>query len=220
MMLKKINTAAQGSSMLLMLMFLLLFLFFIIPTYGAALGNLVGIALEPLIGFNRASPILTVFLAGIIVVTMSSLLTNFFTDWKKMAESQEIGRAYQKEITEARKTGNTNRVQKLMKMQPQIMKRQTEASGGMMKPMVFLMIFIFPIFMWLRAYLGSMSYYYFTVPWADRISLFDTTLPGGAWLWVYLVFSMIIGQIIRQALKLVSFSDWWKDIKGKIKPSV
>jgi uncharacterized membrane protein (DUF106 family) len=213
---EKMNNKAQTSNLLLLMIFMMIILF-IMPTFGPILGYYFGIVLEPLIGFNGNYPLLTLFFSGIIVVILSSLLTNFFTDWIKMGESQEITKAFQKEITKARKEGNTNRVNKLMKMQPEIMKKQTDASSGMMKPMVFLIIFIWPIFMWLRAYLGDLPHYYFTVPWSNSVSFFYRPFLMQAWLWLYLIFSMVFGQIIRQGLKIISWSNWWKDIKTKIK---
>lgn len=220
MMKKRLDDKAQGSNLLLM-MILLMMMFFIMPTLGPYLGIYVfGPVLEPAIGFNGDYPILTLFFAGMLVVTLSSSLTNFFTDWKEMGEAQEMSKAFQKEIQKARKEGNTNRVSKLMKMQPEIMKKQTEASGGMMKPMVFLIIFIWPIFMWLRFFLSGLPHYYFTVPWADQVSFFSWPFNfGQAWIWLYLIFSMVIGQLLRQGLKYFSWSDPWKNIKKKIKPS-
>ena len=215
---EKMNNKAQTSNLMLLMIFMLIIIF-IMPTFGPILGYYFGIVLAPIIGFNGNYPLLTLFLAGIIVVVLSSLLTNFFTDWIKMGESQETTRAFQKEITKARKEGNTNRVNKLMKMQPEIMKKQTDASSGMMKPMVFLIIFIWPIFMWLRAFLGDLPHYYFTVPWADSVSLFYKPFLMQAWLWLYLIFSMVFGQLIRQGLKIISWSKWWTDIRLKIKPS-
>jgi len=212
----KMDDRAQGNMMLYFLIFFFLLLF-VFPTFGPALGVYFGYILEPIIGFNGKYPLLTLFFAGSIVVVFSSLLTNFFTDWKKMGETQEIQRAFQKELSDARKTGNTNRVNKLMKMQPEIMKRQTDASTGMMKPTIFLTIFIYPIFMWLRGFLGDTSYYYFTVPWANSVSLFSKPFLWQTWLWLYLIFSMVFGQLIRQGLKLISWSDWWQNIKNKIK---
>ena len=214
-----LDNKAQGSSNLLLLMIFMLMIIFIIPTFGPILGTYFGYVLEPVIGFSGQFPVLTLFFAGIIVVTLSSLLTNFFTDWKAMGKAQETGRAFQKELNKARREGNTNRVNKLMKMQPQIMKMTTQSSSGMMKPMVFLIIFIFPIFMWLRTFLGEMPYHYFTAPWANSVSLFSKPFLWQAWLWLYLIFSMIFGQLIRQGLKLVSWSDWWKNIRSKIRPS-
>ncbi|MCK4366088.1 MAG: DUF106 domain-containing protein [Thermoplasmatales archaeon] len=216
---RKLDNKAQGSN-LLMLMILMMLMFFIMPTLAPWIAGYLDVVLTPLVGFNQEYPVLTLFFAGIIVVMFSSVLTNFFTDWKKMGESQETSKAFQKEISKARKEGNTNRVNKLMKMQPEIMKRQTEASGGMMKPMVFLIILIWPIFIWLRAFISGLPHYYLTVPWANQVSFFSSPFNfGQVWLWLYLIFSIAVGQVIRQGLKYFSWSDWWKNLKGRIRPS-
>jgi len=215
---RKINDKAQGNMLIMLLIFILLIMF-IMPSLGPYLAYYLSLVLNPLIGFGGNYPVLTLFLAGLIVVLLSSLLTNFFTNWKKMGEAQEASKAFQKEITKARREGNTNRVTKLMKMQPEIMRKQTEASGGMMKPMIFLIIFIWPIFLWLRLFLQGVPHYYFTVPWAEQVSFFSYPALFQAWLWLYLIFSMVIGQIIRQGLKYISWSDTWKNIKAKIRPT-
>lgn len=213
---------AQGSSNLILILVFFFMIFFVFNNQGVqiAMVNFGNAVFYPIIGFGGNFPTLTLFLAGLIVVILSSTLTNFFTDWLKMGESQEMSRAFQKEITKARKEGNTNRVNKLMKMQPEIMRKQTEASGGMMKPMVFLMIFIWPIFMWLRSFLAAQPHHYFTTPWANNVSFFSWPFGfGQAWLWLYIIFSFVIGQLIRNGMKYISWSDWWKEIKGKIRPN-
>ena len=215
---RKLNDKAQGSN-LLIVMILLMLMFFIMPTLAPIIASYLHFVLWPLIGLNGEYPVLTLFFAGMIVVLFSSLLTNFFTDWKRMGESQEISKAFQKEITKARREGNTNRINKLMKMQPEIMKKQTEASGGMMKPMIFLIILIWPIFIWLRAFLSGLPHYYLTVPWANQVSFFSKPFLMQVWLWLYLVFSIAIGQVLRQGLKYLCWTDWWKNVKGKIRPS-
>ncbi len=40
-----------------------------------------------------------------------------------------------------------------------------------------------------------------------------------SWLWLYLIFSMVIGSIVRNGLKYMSWSNTWKNIKSKIRPS-
>ena len=216
---KNLDNKAQGSNLiLLMIVFFLIFFVFSNPGIQLGMINLGNAVFYPIIGFGGQYPVLTIFLAGIIVVTLSSLLTNFFTDWVKMGEAQETSKAFQKEIQKARKEGNTNRVSKLMKMQPEIMKKQTEASGGMMKPMIFLIIFIWPIFIWLRSFLAGLPHYYFTVPWAENVSFFYKPFLMQAWLWIYLVFSMVVGQVIRQGFKYISWSEQWKNIKKTIIP--
>ena len=221
-MFRKMNNKAQGSSMTYMMLFLVLMMLFMFSGAGPILGEIFGAALEPIIGFGGQYPILTIVLAGIIVVTLSGSLTNFFTDWKKMGEMQQTQKAFSAAMQKARKEGNQNRVNKLMKMQPELMRKQQEASSGSMKSMLFLFIFIWPIFIWLRTFLAGLSHYYFTAPWANSVSL----IPGNAdkfimqnWLWIYLIFSMVIGQVIRQGLKYISWSDWWKNVKSGISPT-
>jgi uncharacterized membrane protein (DUF106 family) len=77
--------------------------------------------------------------------------------------------------------------------------------------------------MWLRGFLGGLDYYYFTAPWGNMVSLIPSDPEKfimQTWLWLYLIFSMVFGQMIRQGLKYISWSDWWQNIKGKIRPSI
>jgi uncharacterized membrane protein (DUF106 family) len=207
---------AQGSMLLYLLIMIMMIL--IMQMFGPLLSSAVGSVLEPLIGFNGKYPVMTLFLAGFIVVLASSLLTNFFTDWVKMGESQEITKAFQRELSDARKKGDTNRINKLMKFQPEILRRQSEASAGSMKPTIILLLFIFPIFLWLRVFFSGLTYYYFTVPWASTVSLF-TSVIWQSWLWLYLMFSMVVGHLLRQSFKWVTWSRWWSNIRNKVKPS-
>ena len=220
-MFRKMDNKAQGNMMMYMMIMLIMIFVFTSTGIGYVLGDIFGSILEPIIGFGGQYPVLTIVLAGIIVVTLSGSLTNFFTDWKKMGETQDVAKAFQKEIAKARREGNTNRLNKLMKMQPEIMKKQTESSSGMMKPMLFLIIFIWPIFIWLQHFLRNLSHYYVTVPWANQISFFSYPFNfGSAWIWLYLISSLVLGQMIRQGLKYISWSNWWKNIKSRIRPSV
>lgn len=218
---RKLDDIAQAGQMLL----LMLLLFVMILIFGDAnIRSLVALSLNsvfaPLIGFGGANPLLTIVLAGIIVVFLSSLFTHLFTDWKAMGQAQEASKAFNKEITKARKEGNTNRMQKLMKMQPQIMQMTTKSSGGMMKSMFFLFLFIAPIFIWLTYFLGSTNYFYFTVPWGSGVSLFgrDSWIMSN-WFFLYMLFSYLAGSLIRQGLKWVSWSNWWQNIRKNIRPS-
>ena len=219
-MFKKMNDKAQGSSMTYMMLFLVLMMLFLFSGVGPILGGIFGSVLQPVIGFSGEYPILTIVLAGVIVVMLSGSLTNFFTDWTKMGEMQQTQKAFSAEMQKARREGNTNKVNKLMKMQPELMKKQQEASSGSMKSLLFLFIFIWPIFIWLRTFLAALPHYYVTVPWANNVSLFSWPFGfGQAWIWIYFIFSIVVGQVIRQGLKYISWSDWWKNIKSRISPT-
>ncbi len=219
---KKLDNFAQTGQMLV----LMLLLFAMIFIFGDAnIRNLISLSINsvfaPIIGFSGANPLLTIVLAGIFVVFLSSFFTHLFTNWKAMGQAQEASKAFNKELTKARKEGNQNRLQKLMKMQPQIMRMTTQSSGGMMKSMFFLFIFIAPIFIWLTYFLGSTVYYsYFTVPWANGISLFGRdALIMSNWFFLYMIFSFLAGQLIRQGFKWISWSNRWQNLRKTIRPS-
>ena len=220
---RKLNDAAQTGQMLLLMMLL----FVMILIFGnESIRSTVALSLNsvfaPLIGFGGANPFFTIVLAGVIVVFLSSFFTHLFTNWKAMGQAQEASKAFNKEITKARKEGNTNRLQKLMKMQPQIMRMTTQSSGGMMKSMFFLFIFIAPIFIWLTYFLGNVVHYpYFTVPWGTGVSLFGrAAYIISNWFLLYMLFSFLAGQLIRQGFKWISWSTWWQNLRKRIKPLV
>ena len=214
---RKMDTQGQQAGQLLLIMLLLFVFMFVFASPGirSFIALSLNAVLAPLIGFGGRNPLMTILVSGIIVVFLSSLLTHIFTDWRAMGKAQEVQRAFQQEMTKARREGNTNRMQKLMKMQPEIMKLSTQASGGTMKAMLFLFVFIAPIFIWLTYYLGQVTYVNFTTPWAAHVSLFGHTILISNWFVLYLVFSFLAGSIIRQSLRWVSWSAWWKGLRGK-----
>ncbi len=209
------NAMSYGNQMLLivLIMFAMMFIFADVGI-RTWLAQALHTILYPLIGFNGTYPLLTIILSGAIVVFLSSFFTHLFTNWKAMGKTQEINKAFQKEMSKARREGNTLRIQKLMKMQPQIMKMSMDSSSGMMKPMIFLIIFIAPLFIWLTYFLGTLRYYSITVPWSAEVSLFHRSpLYITNWFLLYLVFSFIAGQLFRQIFKWISWSDRWQHIK-------
>lgn len=211
------NKAQTAGSQLLLFMIIMFIMIFVFgdPSIRYLIASSLNTVLYPVIGFDGKYPILTLLLAGSIMIFLSSFFTHIFTDWKAVGRAQEISRAFQKELSEARKKGDTAKINKLMKLQPQIMKITTQSQSGMMKPMLFLFIFIVPIFTWLLSFLSTLQYYLFTVPWAAKVSLYDRSLLFSNWIVLYFVFSLVIGQIIRQGLKWVSWSQWWQNIKTR-----
>jgi len=214
---RKMNSQGQQTGQLLLIMMLLFVFMFVFASPGIRdfIASGLNKGLAPIIGFGGRNPLMTILLSGVIVVFLSSLLTHLFTDWRAMGKAQDVQRAFSKEMSKARREGNTNRMQKLMKMQPEIMKLSTSASSGTMKSMLFLFLFIAPIFIWLTYYLSLVTYTYFTTPWATHVSLFGHQLLISNWFFLYLVFSFLAGSLFRQGLRWVSWSAWWKGLRGK-----
>ncbi|MCD6108547.1 MAG: DUF106 domain-containing protein [Thermoplasmata archaeon] len=213
----KNDEAQTAGSQLLLFMIIMFIMIFVFgdPYIRYVIASSLNTILYPVIGFNGRFPILTLLLAGSIMIFLSSFFTHIFTDWKAVGRAQEISKAFQKQLTEARKKGDTARINKLMKLQPQIMKITTQSQSGMMKPTLFLFIFIVPIFTWLLSFLSTLQYYFFTLPWASKVSLYDKSLLFSNWIILYFVFSLVIGQVIRQGLKWISWSERWQNIKAR-----
>ena len=88
------DKAAQGSQLLTMMlvMFVMMFIF-ADPNISSLIAVTLDSVFYPLIGFGGSCPVLTIILAVILVVSLSSFFNNLFADWKKMGEMQEISRA-------------------------------------------------------------------------------------------------------------------------------
>jgi len=216
----KDKTQQPSTTGFLLPFFVLFIIMMIITIPGVRTAIALGMdsILYPLIGFNASYPVLTIALSGIIMITLSSIFTNIFMDWKAMAKAQEMARYYQEELRKARRSNDSERIKQLMKLQPKILQIQSQSSAGMGKQMIFILIFIAPIFMWLIYFLHRADYLYFTTPWADYVSFTSRDfIIISNWFLFYIVFTSVVGQVIRQILKYMKVSGKWQKIKtGKI----
>lgn len=199
------------SQMTTLLIFFAVIFVMIDPNLREGIGNAVGVVLFPVIGFGGAYPVLTIILAGGIMIALSTIVRHFFIDWLKMAKAQNTMRAYQKEFNKARRDRDQKRMNEMSKAQPELMKVQTELSGSQMKPMAVTMLVVIPMFAWLWQFVSSLDYHYFAAPWNLRIDMFTTegilfgtsVLPH--WILLYSVMSIPFGQLLQKALKVWSW---------------
>ncbi len=177
-------------------------------------GDSLAFVLTPLIGFNYKHPVWTLLFAGLIMVSLSTIIRHFLVDWVAMARSQESMRTFQKEFADARKSNNTYKIKRLTELQPEVMKVQAEMSGQQMKPMLFTMLIVIPIFLWLTNFIANAearnpTALFAQMPWLP-------TEPTGYpltghwwflphWILLYSLFSIPVGQVLQRALKLWEF---------------
>jgi uncharacterized membrane protein (DUF106 family) len=201
--------ARKKTSLGTFLAFALVMLVLIDPNLRDMLGNAVGIVLEPLIGFNGQYPILTVFIAGSLMVLLTTLMRHFTTDWLEMARTQNHMRAFQKEFSKARKENNTYRIKQLQDKQPEIMQMQQEMSSRQLKSMPMTMIIVIPLFAWLVIFLQDLQYTDYSAPWNLHVHMFGTTvLPH--WILLYSALSIPVGALVQKAMKYLSWKERWK----------
>lgn len=194
---------------------LLMMMLIALPSVRLSIATALDSVLYPLIGFDATYPLLTISIAGIIVVILSSIFTNIFMDWKAQARAQKMAEYFQKELKKAREKKDTEKIKKLMKLQPKILEVQSQSTSGITKQMVLVLIFITPIFIWLMSFLQRVPYFYFTTPWADVVSLTGRNFVIiSNWFLFYIVFTTVVGQVFRQILKYLKVSGKWLHTSG------
>ena len=205
---EEVQPPAMGG-MLLTMLFMIYIL--INPEMRVGMGNFAANLLEPQIGFEHQYPVLTFLFAGVLMISLTTFIRHLLIDWEKVAEIQTKMAAYNKEMGEARRSGNNARLNKLMAMQPQVMVLQGEMMSNQMRPMMFTMLIAMPIIFWLcfgdGNFVERMDHKVLSLPWEPNYSLTDRLwiLPHS--ILVYSALSLPFGQILLRGLKLVSLSN-------------
>jgi len=180
-----------------------------------ALGNVVGLGLTPLVGFDGQLPILTLLFTGLVMSFFSISVRHLFVDWVGQARNARITSAFQKELREARVSNNTYKLKKLTELQPQIMAQSLKSSQTQLKLMPVTMLVIIPIFAWLANFIYlDLSSTSFSVPWA-----FDASMKGSNllpnWVLLYSLLTLPFGQVLTRVLKYFSFRRRLRDLDMK-----
>ena len=162
------------------------------------------------IDFGGKYPVVTLMLMGSIMVLLSSGLRTLMTDTLEQQKAQSFSSAYQKELRQARLDNNLYKVKKLMDLQPVMMQKSMESSNQMMKSMPWTMLIVVPIFLWVRYFVAVTLYdagmQIISVPWAmNAINLTDVYWFMPAWILVYSLVSIPLGQIVMRLVRAYQF---------------
>ncbi len=168
------------------------------------LGKMVGYLLMPIIGFDGQYPLITLILAGLIMVTLSISVRSLFTDNVEMARNQKVMGAFNQELRQARMENNLYKIKKLTEHQQEIMSKSMEMSSKQLKLMPVTMIFIIPIFAWISVFVAGLPSPFIAVPWSFDVSLDGSTvLPH--WILLYTLISIPFGQALSRTFRYFEF---------------
>ena len=202
-------------------MFAVLIVMMVVMQFRSQIGGALDVVLNP-IAFDGKYPVVTLVIAGVIMISVSTLVRSVLSDPIQMARNQQIQSDFNKEFRQARLENNLFKMKKLQEMQPQIMAMSMEASTQQMKVMPISMIVLLPMYAWIWYFInpadaaipggnyfggdGSLSgleHALANIPWAPDFDL-NTTLLGfiPAWIVIYSMVSMPIGQIENRLLRL------------------
>lgn len=200
----KQDAKATTSRMLLIFVFVMAIFVMFDQDLRSGLGQVVGMGLEPLWGFDGSFPVVSLFITGAFMTSLSIVVRHFFTDYVKQVKSQKIMSAFNKEMQSARKENNTYKLKKMMELQPKMMEESMKQTTTQMKLMPVTMLIIIPIFAWLAVFVGDLESAMITVPWSDNANLNASYLLP-AWVLLYSLISVPFGQLLSRGLRYYSF---------------
>ena len=128
------------------------------------------------IAFDGEYPVLTLIIAGLVMITLSTVIRSLMSNPIEMARSQQIQSDFNKEFRQARIENNLFKLKKLQEQQPAMMAKSMEASTQQMKVMPITMLFIIPVYAWVyyflktgdgAAYFPHLEVLYVHMPWGE-----------------------------------------------------
>jgi len=194
----------SGQLMIMLVMFFAISILFT-PDLRMIIGNAVGFVFYPAVGFSGLFPIITLMLAGLLMIFLSTILRHFFVDWVSQARNQKIVSAFQKEFRKARLENNTYKIKKLTEVQGEIMQKSMSGMNSQMKLMPVTMAVIIPVFAWLYIFVSlDVPTTMISVPWHWNTDLnASSVLPN--WILLYSLVTLPFGQVLARVLKYFSF---------------
>jgi uncharacterized membrane protein (DUF106 family) len=200
--------------MLLIFVFIMAIFVMFDNNLRTTLGKFVGYGLEPLWGFDGSFPVVSLFITGAFMTSLSIVVRHFFTDYVKQTKSQKIMSAFNKEMQAARKENNTYKLKKILELQPKMMEESMKQTTTQMKLMPVTMLIIIPIFAWLAVFVGNLESAAIVVPWSNFVDLNGTyVLP--AWVLLYSLISIPFGQLLSRGLRYYSFKKRLNELKSE-----
>jgi uncharacterized membrane protein (DUF106 family) len=197
----------MGRTFLFMMFFLTLF---VVLDEGlrTAFGQAAAAVFWPTIGFGAAYPVITILLAGSLTTIISSVVRHVFTDWVKTTRINKRDAAVRKATMEAVRQGNRTKAAKLREVQMSMQAETLDVRFAPMKSMAVTFLLFILVFSWLGQFVygnvGSAGTVFFAVPWQTQTDLRAAYLFP-AWILLYSLLAIPIGQIVTRVLKFVSF---------------
>ena len=203
----------------MMIIMILIFGLYFIDGDQHVIGKTLDMAFQ-FLDFDGQYPVVTLMLIGSIMILLSSGIRTLMTDTLEQQKAQAFSSAFNKELRQARLDNNLYKVKKLQEMQPLVMQKTMESSNQMMKSMPFTMLIVVPIFLWVRFFvdvtLREAGNLVISVPWAmNAIDLTDVYWFLPAWILIYSLISIPLGQIIMRVVRAFQFRKYLSEIESK-----
>ena len=215
--------AGMGSAMLpmLLLMIMMMGLMFF-PGIRDGLSDGAGIVIEPFLfgtlGLEQYF-VPTVFILGSSIMIINTIIRSFFMDPLKQAHHSHRSKQISQQMREARMSRDTARIDKMQKLQMEMMPESMAQQGAMMKPMMFTIFFIIGIFQWMANQTLDFRVDYVSLPWQPMWGFENKVMwVFPAWIATYITMSAPLGRIVDRHLKLLRYKTHPVVLSGELIP--
>ena len=197
----------------MMIIMILIFGLYFIDGSDHVIGGALNVVFQ-VIDFGGEYPVVTLMLMGSIMILLSSVIRTLMMDSLEQQKAQAFSSAFNKELRQARLDNNLYKVKKLMELQPVMMQKSMESSNQMMKSMPYTMLIVVPIFLWVRYFVWATldeTTRVISIPWAmvewgtPAIDLTTNIWFLPAWILIYSLISIPLGQIITRLVRAYQF---------------
>ncbi len=197
-------------------MVLIMVIMLVVMSFREQIGGALNVVFQ-FINFGGKWPVLTLIIAGLIMITLSTVIRGFLTDPIAQARSQQIQSAFNAEMRQARLENNLFKLKKLQEKQPEMMAQSMKASTDMMKIMPVTMVVVIPIYAWVWYFLdcGIVPIELLTInlPWGPQY-IMDTLWVMPVWIIIYTLISLPIGQLENRIVRFILLRKRLKDLDG------
>lgn len=173
-----------------------------IEVVRVGIGTSLNVVLGPLVDTLQIPFYIVILLLSAMTGFYSSIIQKYTIDYRKMKETQNKMKDFQKDYREAMLSKDEKRIKKIEAKRDTMMKDQLEMSQAQFKPMGYIMVITLPIFFWLYFRLNNYDAL-ITMPFFGSVHLTAAILgPVPAWMIWYMLCSISLSQVIRKALDI------------------
>ena len=200
------SEAMSSMMMPLLVLLLVMMVLMFVPGLRVLLADSAGLAIEPLLPFHELYFVPTVFIVGTSIMVVNTIIRSFFIDPIKQAHFSHRQRQVGKQLREAQVARDTARVEKMQKLQMEMMPENMAMQSAMMRPMMFTIVFIIAIFSWMASEVETFRVSFVSLPWLPMWSFNERILwIFPAWIATYITMSAPFSRIIDRHLKILRY---------------